>query len=421
MAASYDATFTDSGVGRVLRRLAWKRMEHSFAGCRRVLELGCGTGEDALHLARSGFQVLATDASPQMLQVARRKALADGCGERVELRCVAMEDLGTALAGQSFDAVLSNFGAINCVRDLPALAATLAERVAPGGKLLWVVMGRTVPWEWGWYLAHGEWRKAWRRLAPHGVSWRGLTISYPSPATLRQLLEPWFTTDRIAPLGLTLPPSYAAAWLDHSPRALATLTSLESLAQRCAPLAYLSDHYIIEATRRNGPGDRPSQPQSGQTTRRQRESTAGTRRQGGVVRLIDALMAYARAHSRELVRYALVGAALALLNLALLFCFRNGLHLPDPVALTLMYGLGALAHFASHRRITYAAPAEPRRQVPRYLLMLAWNFAVLQAVVALATRASLSPYFAVIAVTGLTMVSNFLAMTHTVFAKRVRS
>jgi SAM-dependent methyltransferase len=253
MAASYDATFTDSAVGRVLRRMVWQRMEHSFAGCRRVLELGCGTGEDALRLARGGAHVLATDASPQMLKVARHKALAAGCTERIELKCLAMEELGSALEGQTFDAVLSNFGAINCVRDLPAFTASLAARLPTGAKLLWVVMGRTVPWEWAWYLARGQWSKAWRRLAPQGLSWRGLTVSYPRPSSLKQVLEPWFTTDRVSPLGLTLPPSYAAAWLDRRPGTLALLTRLDGLAQRCAPLASLSDHYIIEATRRAAP------------------------------------------------------------------------------------------------------------------------------------------------------------------------
>ena len=39
----------------------------------RVLELNCGTGEDAVHLARRGVRVLATDNSPRMLAAARSK------------------------------------------------------------------------------------------------------------------------------------------------------------------------------------------------------------------------------------------------------------------------------------------------------------------------------------------------------------
>jgi len=40
----------------------------------RVLELGCGTGADAVHLARSGFEVTAVDSSPIALERARARA-----------------------------------------------------------------------------------------------------------------------------------------------------------------------------------------------------------------------------------------------------------------------------------------------------------------------------------------------------------
>jgi putative flippase GtrA len=53
----------------------------------------------------------------------------------------------------------------------------------------------------------------------------------------------------------------------------------------------------------------------------------------------------------------------------------------------------------------------------RYAVMLAFNFLILQALVALASRVSISPYIAFMASTGCTMVFNFLVMTHFVFAK----
>ena len=40
----------------------------------RVLELGCGTGADALWLARQGFEVTAVDSSPTALERARTRA-----------------------------------------------------------------------------------------------------------------------------------------------------------------------------------------------------------------------------------------------------------------------------------------------------------------------------------------------------------
>lgn len=260
MAGTYDATFTDTQVGRALREIVWSRLEQTFLPPKRILELGCGTGEDALRLARSGVQVVATDPSAGMIQVARAKAAAGNCAQRIEFRCLGMQEIRSFAPGEMFDGVLSNFGAVNCVPNLQALVADVAGRLRPGAPLLWVVMGRYAPWEWLWYLVRGHRRKAWRRLNRGGVEWRGLTISYPTPAHMRALLRPYFTITRLAPLGVALPPSYAAAWLERSPRALAVLTRLERLAQRSSALASLADHFIVEATRlprESGPVNTP--------------------------------------------------------------------------------------------------------------------------------------------------------------------
>jgi putative flippase GtrA len=130
------------------------------------------------------------------------------------------------------------------------------------------------------------------------------------------------------------------------------------------------------------------------------------------------LFAYLHAHASQLIRFVLIGAGLAVLNLLFLYCFRAGLHLRDPIAVAATYILGTLVHFPAHRWITYGAQDRPiRPQGARYVVMLACNFLILQALVALAARVSISPYIAYMASTGCTMVFNFLVMTHIVFAK----
>jgi SAM-dependent methyltransferase len=249
LATDYDASFTDTALGRALRELVWLRLDDTFASAKRVLDIGCGTGEDALHLARRGIRVVGIDASSAMVQAARQKALAAGCAAQVEFHCAPMEQLGTLLEGQTFDGVLSNFGAVNCVADLRSLIAAAAARLAPGGKLLWVVMGRYVPWEWLWYGLRGDLRRAWRRLLRSGAEWRGITVCYPTPAEMRRLLSPGFVVSRVSPLGFALPPSYAGPWIERSPRSLAVLRRLEAGLQGFATLASVADHYIVEALR----------------------------------------------------------------------------------------------------------------------------------------------------------------------------
>lgn len=248
LAPEYDASFTSTPLGSVLRALVWSRLDRVLAGARRVLEIGCGTGEDAIRLACRGARVLAIDASPAMLRVAAEKARVQGCSERIDFRCLPMEELDSIRTAEKFDGTLSNFGALNCTIELPSVIRSVAEQLEPGARLVWVLMGRYVPWEWGWYLLRAEPKKAWRRLRD-SASWRGLTIAYPMPRDVKRMLQPFFRVDSLSPLGFALPPSYAAAWLNRRPQMLAALTHLEHMAQGCSPLASCADHYIVEATR----------------------------------------------------------------------------------------------------------------------------------------------------------------------------
>jgi SAM-dependent methyltransferase len=249
-AQGYDAEFTATALGSVLRVCVWARMSVVFAGRERLLELGCGTGEDAVWLARAGHRVVAIDASAEMVRIARQKALAAGCAERIEFHCLPMEKLDELPCGGKFDGVFSNFGAINCVADLAGLSRALSQWLEPGAPLLFVPMGRYVPWEWAWYLARGDRRRAFRRLAKQGTEWHGLTIRYPTPAGLARAMQAQFDSRGARPLGFALPPSYAAGWLERSPRALATLARIERAVHHWSGFAKLADHYIYEAARR---------------------------------------------------------------------------------------------------------------------------------------------------------------------------
>ena len=80
-----------------------------------VLDLGCGTGEDAQQLGRAGVRVRAIDASPEMVRIARHRGVDAEVGNIEELEHLD----GT------FDGVISDFGALNCVEDLAAVAAFL--------------------------------------------------------------------------------------------------------------------------------------------------------------------------------------------------------------------------------------------------------------------------------------------------------
>jgi SAM-dependent methyltransferase len=248
-AATYDETFTRTAIGTRMRAAVWRRLDGAFPEGSRVLELGCGTGEDAVHLAQRGVSVLATDPAGAMVREARAKADRAGVGERVATRVLDAARL-EELADEAFDGAFSNFGALNCVVDLSPVAAGLARLVHPGGRVLLCLMGRYVPWEWGWFLARGPRSSAFRRLAKGGVEWRGLRVFYPPLRGLKRTFSPAFRCTATRAVGALLPPSYAEAWATRHPRLLGALDAFERRVESVPPLPSLADHVLLELERR---------------------------------------------------------------------------------------------------------------------------------------------------------------------------
>jgi SAM-dependent methyltransferase len=206
------------------------------------LELNCGTGVDAEWLGERGVHVCATDASQRMVEVA--------CARGVDATQLAAEDVGSlADVVEQFDGALSNFGGLNCVDDLNAVASGLARCVRRGGTALLCVMGPTVPWEWIWYLGHGKPRTAFRRFR-RSTAWRGMTIRYPSVGALRSTFAPWWMARRVWALGALVPPTYAELWAVRHPRLLVRLNRAERRMESWPIMARLADHYVIELERR---------------------------------------------------------------------------------------------------------------------------------------------------------------------------
>jgi SAM-dependent methyltransferase len=274
MAADYDRSFTGSRVGTLMRQAVWRRLDTRFGPGDRVLELNCGTGEDAVYLGRRGVRVLATDIAPAMLDVARAKVARAGLEDVVEVELLAIEDLARRRAGKEtsgqdkssqdacslspdlpvplsgpFDGALSNFGGLNCQADLRGVAAGLAGCLRPGALALLCVMGPLVPWEWAWFLLRREPARAFRRLRRGGVGWRGLTIRYPSIGAVRRAFAPAFRLRRASAVGALLPPSYAEGWAARHPRLLAHLARWERRLETLPPLPWLADHYLLELER----------------------------------------------------------------------------------------------------------------------------------------------------------------------------
>lgn len=104
----------------------------STAGVRTVLDLGCGIGRWSIHLARSGFEVSASDFAERGVTYAR--SWAGEAGLKVRLRCCAITD--DAFPGEMFDAVVAALVLDNVTREeMSAAVLRIRAALRPSGVL----------------------------------------------------------------------------------------------------------------------------------------------------------------------------------------------------------------------------------------------------------------------------------------------
>ena len=101
----------------------------------RALEVGCGTGVNAVFLASRGFEVTATDVSPTALAAAKKRA----AEAAVDVMWVEADLLAAPDLGQGYDLVFDR-GVYHVLRrgDAAPFLALLARVLRPGG--LYVVL-----------------------------------------------------------------------------------------------------------------------------------------------------------------------------------------------------------------------------------------------------------------------------------------
>jgi len=277
LADVYDSSFCHTTVGRLLRHQTWKDLDEAFATSKfkskqaaPILEIGCGTGDDALHLASQHVYVLATDYSQGMIRKARKKCSSNTTVPRdcqptfkkLDLRDshydVSLEPI------HKFAGAYCNFGGLNNLSpaDIGHLAHELSELIYPGGKVVLVVMGRFCLFETLYYLWKCNFKRAFRRLkrsqnagtaARVAPNTKKQTVYFYSPGFMEKTFTDTsqFRVMRKRAIGLTLPPSL---WSRSSskkmhPSLLSFLSWVDSMLSGYWPFFYFGDHFLIEFER----------------------------------------------------------------------------------------------------------------------------------------------------------------------------
>ncbi|KAH8896326.1 UbiE/COQ5 family methyltransferase [Thozetella sp. PMI_491] len=147
MSSDSDARFWDKASGKyskspIADQAGYERTldktRHLLSPDASVLELGCGTGGTAMHLASGVRCYLGTDISPKMIEIANSKNVADEMIPALEFRTATAESLAVDAETETappFDAVLA-FNYLHLVRDLPGTLRSINKLLVPDGLFI---------------------------------------------------------------------------------------------------------------------------------------------------------------------------------------------------------------------------------------------------------------------------------------------
>src|SRR4249920_2858968 len=93
VSGDYDGERGNNELIQEMRAEMWHWLDATFPAPSRLIDLGCGTGLDAVRLAHAGHHVTATDWSAKMVERTAERAASERVVERVRALAVGAHEL----------------------------------------------------------------------------------------------------------------------------------------------------------------------------------------------------------------------------------------------------------------------------------------------------------------------------------------
>jgi SAM-dependent methyltransferase len=254
VAADYDGIRGNNDLIQDMREEMWRWLDATFAPASRLIDLGCGTGLDAVRMARIGHSVTATDWSAEMVGRTRDRAIKNDVADRVQALAIGSQELQRLDGREMYDGAYSNLGPLNCVPDLGDVSQQCARLLRPGGALVFTVIGRLCPWEIAHYLKRRQWARATvrfkRGVVPVGMNKRTIWTRYYGPTEFYRAFEKHFRLDHYRGLCVLSPPPYLTWVRERHPVWYERLWRLDRRLSGWPLLRGMGDHFLIVMKKR---------------------------------------------------------------------------------------------------------------------------------------------------------------------------
>lgn len=234
-------------------RAITRRYIPSFNGKKNCLEIGCGTGLDAVWLIENGWEIVCTDVSPKMCGRTENRIRNEFGTFPIQCQIFPwstaqlLENLPEL--EMKFDLIYSSMGALNCEPNLGNLLRGMRVFLASGGKIVVTIMNR-LSW-WNNFKRIPKLKKGIFRTRKASL----LAGRHEVPVNLYSIKEidkvfgRYYRVETLKTFPCLLPPPYTLSKVKSS-TILATIARFENSLQKTVLRPY-GDHILVVATHRS--------------------------------------------------------------------------------------------------------------------------------------------------------------------------
>ena len=247
----YDYTISHNYINSWIRKRSINELHRIANASDVLLEIGCGTGSEAIQISRHVKGIVATDISEKMLDLLERKTRAKRLDRKIIAAKARASEISTVkeLLPEGGVRVAYSFnGALNCEPDIHKVPSELSKVIREDGYFLCSIRNTLcLPEALSHSLVLQFDKTATRKDQPTMVSVGGMDIPscYYSPSRFANIFRPQFRPKKIIGLPAFLPPAYLSDYYLRTSKARLIPEKLELILGDRFPFNRLGDQTLF--------------------------------------------------------------------------------------------------------------------------------------------------------------------------------